>query len=96
MIDTNDSSPFALGKWTDLPTLGAKQPQWRVPTQKLKAPPNQGVDPLLHHIDQFGKLAANFNNLQMWPTDVGPSTNWDIDEILSVLQASIHTQFEHI
>lgn len=76
MIDTNDSSPFALGKWTDLPTLGAKQPQWRVPTQKLKAPPNQGVDPLLHHIDQFGKLAANFNNLQMWPTEQDPYEHW--------------------
>ncbi|XP_032583719.1 phospholipase A1 member A [Drosophila sechellia] len=76
MIDTNDSSPFALGKWTDLPTLGAKQPQWRAPTQILKAPPNQGVDPLLHHIDQFGKLAANFNNLQMWPTEHDPYEHW--------------------
>lgn len=67
---------ICLGKWTDLPTLGAKQPQWRVPTQKLKAPPNQGVDPLLHHIDQFGKLAANFNNLQMWPTEQDPYEHW--------------------
>lgn len=75
MIDTNDTSPFALGKWTDLPTLGAKNPHWRASPQKLTAPPNQGVDPLLHHIDQFGKLTANFNNLQMSPNG-DPYEHW--------------------
>lgn len=76
MIDTNDSSPFALGKWTDLPTLGAKRPFLRGGPQKLKAPPNQGVDPLLQHIDQFGKLAANFNNLQVFPNAQDPYEHW--------------------
>ncbi|XP_034666100.1 phospholipase A1 member A [Drosophila subobscura] len=76
MIDTNDSSPYALGKWTDLPTLGAKQPHMRAPPNHLKAPPNQSVDPLLQHIDQFGKLAANFNNLAMSPSGRDPYEHW--------------------
>ncbi|XP_017151863.1 phospholipase A1 member A [Drosophila miranda] len=76
MIDTNDSAPYALGKWTDLPTLGAKQPHMRAPPNQVKAPPNQSVDPLLQHIDQFGKLAANFNNLAMSPSGRDPYEHW--------------------
>ncbi|XP_060654091.1 phospholipase A1 member A [Drosophila nasuta] len=60
LIDTNDTSPYALGKWTDLPTLGVKRPH--MPPHSLRLP-QQNVDPLLQHIDQFGKLSGNFNNL---------------------------------
>ncbi|XP_068140940.1 phospholipase A1 member A [Drosophila tropicalis] len=74
MIDTNDTSPFALGKWTDLPTLGAK---WQT-QQQLKRPHHyQNVDPLMQHIDQFGKLASNFNNLDTFGYDSANAyDNW--------------------
>lgn len=73
LIDTNDTSPYALGKWTDLPTLGVKHP--RTPALTLKIPA-QSVDPLLKHIDQFGKLATNFNNLPSAPYAQDPYENW--------------------
>lgn len=73
LIDTNDSSPYALGKWTELPTLGVKYP--RRPAQMLKLPP-QSVDPLLQHIDQFGKLATNFNNLPSTHFGHDPYEHW--------------------
>ncbi|EDW11506.1 pancreatic lipase-related protein 2 [Drosophila mojavensis] len=64
LIDTNDTSPYALGKWTDLPTLGVKRPRTPPLPQRI---PMQAVDPLLQHIDPFGKLAYNFNNLPSTP-----------------------------
>ncbi|KAH8276694.1 hypothetical protein KR018_005119, partial [Drosophila ironensis] len=68
-VNTNDSSPFALGKWTDLPTLGHLSPL-------IRRPPQKGVDPLLQHIDQFGKLAANFNNLEFYSNIQDPYEHW--------------------
>ncbi|XP_032294376.1 phospholipase A1 member A isoform X2 [Drosophila virilis] len=73
LIDTNDTSPYALGKWTDLPTLGVKHPHTPALTLKI---PAQSVDPLLQHIDQFGKLATNFNNLPSAPYAQDPYENW--------------------
>lgn len=73
LVDTNDSSPYALGKWTDLPTLGVKY--HRRPPQMLKLPP-QSVDPLLQHIDEFGKLATNFNNLPSTHFGHDPYEHW--------------------
>lgn len=60
LIDTNDTAPFALGKWTDLPTLGAKKPSRASMTFR---PPLQQGDPLLRSIDEWGKLDYSFNNL---------------------------------
>ncbi|XP_034472619.1 phospholipase A1 member A [Drosophila innubila] len=74
LIDTNDTSPYALGKWTDLPTLGVKHP--RTPPYPLRIPP-QSVDPLMQHIDQFGKLSGNFNNLPDDPSHAeNPYEHW--------------------
>ncbi|XP_017835361.2 LOW QUALITY PROTEIN: phospholipase A1 member A [Drosophila busckii] len=70
LIDTNDTSPYALGKWTDLPTLGVKRPRLPQPL------PLQSVDPLMQHIDQFGKLAGNFNNKPDTAQTSQPYEHW--------------------
>ncbi|XP_075152328.1 pancreatic triacylglycerol lipase-like [Haematobia irritans] len=62
-VTTNEKSPYAQGKWTDLPTLGIKRPNTSQspPSITIRQPPQRG-DPLLKHIDQWGKLDYNFNN----------------------------------
>lgn len=63
LINTNDTSPFALGKWTDLPTLGVKRPSSASgPIMTFRPPPQKG-DPLLRNIDEWAKLDSNFNNI---------------------------------
>lgn len=54
-ISTNDASPFALGRITDL--IQTKS----INTISFNAVRN--VDPFLKEIDDFGKLQGNFNNL---------------------------------
>lgn len=63
-VNTNEKSPFALGKWTDLPSLGLKNPNASMmhPPSITIMQPMQSGDPLLRHIDQWGKLDYNFNN----------------------------------
>ncbi|KAI8119938.1 hypothetical protein FF38_07176 [Lucilia cuprina] len=63
LINTNDTSPFALGKWTDLPTLGVKKPSSAAGISMTFRPPPQKGDPLLRNIDEWGKLDYSFNNL---------------------------------
>ncbi|KAM7354729.1 pancreatic lipase-related protein 2 isoform 2-T4 [Cochliomyia hominivorax] len=63
LINTNDTSPFALGKWTDLPTLGVKKsPNASGLSMTFRPPPQKG-DPLLRNIDEWAKLDYNFNYL---------------------------------
>ncbi|XP_059222111.1 pancreatic lipase-related protein 2 [Stomoxys calcitrans] len=62
-VTTNEKSPYAQGKWTDLPTLGVKKPiaSQSPPSITIMQPPQRG-DPLLKNIDPWGKLDYNFNN----------------------------------
>ncbi|TMW49842.1 hypothetical protein DOY81_005082 [Sarcophaga bullata] len=61
LVETNDTAPYALGKWTDLPTLGVKKHSGTV---MIFRPPLQKGDPLLRNIDEWAKLDYSFNNLQ--------------------------------
>ncbi|XP_058980678.1 pancreatic lipase-related protein 2 [Musca domestica] len=78
-VTTNEKSPFAQGKWTDLPTLGYKNPNKTMTSMLMKPSPPPSItimqpqhrgDPLMRHIDQWGKLDYNFNNFNEYnPAD---------------------------
>ncbi|XP_053959392.1 lipase member H [Anastrepha ludens] len=69
LIDTNDTAPYALGKWTDLPTLGKQKPAVTKGPLTITLPPAGNFrDPLLRQIDQWNKLDTNFNNIEHSPT----------------------------
>lgn len=78
-VTTNEKSPFAQGKWTDLPTLGYKNPNKTMTSMLMKPSPPSSItimqpqhrgDPLMRHIDQWGKLDYNFNNFNEYnPAD---------------------------
>lgn len=58
-IVTNGVSPYAAGKWTDIPGV----------TKNMFGPSgslSQG-DPLQQQIDQWGKLDSEFNNIESMP-----------------------------
>lgn len=57
LIKTAESSPFAMGKWTDLSALDIKTSSY------LNYGPNKKYDPLMQQLDQFGKLDSHFNNI---------------------------------
>uniref|UniRef100_W8B6W0 Pancreatic lipase-related protein 2 n=1 Tax=Ceratitis capitata TaxID=7213 RepID=W8B6W0_CERCA len=69
LAETNDTAPYALGKWTDLPTLGKQKPVTTGSPITITLPPPTGFqDPLLRHIDQWNKLDTNFNHIEHQPT----------------------------
>ncbi|XP_037927406.1 pancreatic triacylglycerol lipase [Teleopsis dalmanni] len=88
-INTNDSSPFALGKWTDLPILGMKDSKTSSTISTNRTPsitipqPKQNSEPLLRQIDEWGKLDSNFNNLpysiESFTSDIAMN-NWTFFE----------------
>lgn len=52
LINTEDASPYAIGRWTDI-----NQPSPHLKTQMLNR-----RDPFLEMIDSWGKLDSGFNN----------------------------------
>ncbi|XP_036329852.1 uncharacterized protein LOC118741994 [Rhagoletis pomonella] len=75
-VETNDTSPYALGKWTDLPTLGKQKPSvTRAPITITLPPPAGFQDPLLRQIDQWNKLDTSFNNIEQTPTPFSQDPN---------------------
>lgn len=59
LITTNGVAPFANGRWTDAP-LGVTKNG----LSDLTGPVKKSGDPLLQHLDQWGKLEGSFNNVQ--------------------------------
>lgn len=66
---TNDVSPFATGRWTDISGITKNV---FGPTSTL----SQG-DPLQQQIDQWGKLDSDFNNIDIFPTPMSQDPNGD-------------------
>lgn len=64
LIDTNGNAPYALGKWTDLPSVdGIRRPT--PPFMVVVTPPFQNADPLLKIVDQWGKLDTTTHSASM-------------------------------
>lgn len=59
LITTNGVAPFATGRWTDPPVGVTKNG-----LGDLTGPVKKTGDPLLQHLDQWGKLEGAFNNIQ--------------------------------
>lgn len=59
LITTNGVAPFATGRWTDEPLGMSKNG-----LGDLTNPVKRLGDPLLQHLDQWGKLEGGFNNVQ--------------------------------
>lgn len=59
LITTNGMAPFATGRWADAP-LGVTKNG----LGDLTGPVKHSGDPLLQHLDQWGKLEGAFNNVQ--------------------------------
>lgn len=59
LITTNGVAPFATGRWTDAPVGITKNG-----LGDLTGPVKKSGDPLLQHLDQWGKLEGGFNNVQ--------------------------------
>lgn len=59
LITTNGVAPFANGRWTNEP-LGVTKNG----LGDLTGPVKKSGDPLLQHLDQWGKLEGGFNNIQ--------------------------------
>lgn len=55
LIQTNDASPFAKGKWTDISAEISN-------LKPLKPLIRRSASPLIRAIDEFGKLEGSFNN----------------------------------
>ncbi|XP_059617747.1 uncharacterized protein LOC132262483 [Phlebotomus argentipes] len=64
LVNTNPSSPFAMGKWTDvLKNSGLKSSlldEYLAPIKRK--------NPLQEELNQWGKLDGNFNNIMNFPT----------------------------
>lgn len=68
LITTSNSTPFALGKWTDLPD----------PTKATYLQIERPVtrhSPLLKEIDEWGKLEGHFNNIEHFSTPYSQDPN---------------------
>ncbi|XP_036344298.1 uncharacterized protein LOC118753530, partial [Rhagoletis pomonella] len=75
-VETNDTAPYALGKWTDWPTVGKQKPSvTRAPITITLPPPAGFQDPLLRQIDQWNKLDTSFNNIEQTPTPFSQDPN---------------------
>ncbi|XP_067624824.1 lipase member H [Eurosta solidaginis] len=73
LVETNDTAPYALGKWTDLPILG--KPASKNAPITITAPPTVTFqDPLLRQIDKWNKLDMNFNNIERPPMEFSQSS----------------------
>ncbi|XP_055857489.1 pancreatic triacylglycerol lipase-like [Episyrphus balteatus] len=68
LITTSNSTPFALGKWTDLPDRTKN-------TYTLSQKPVTRHSPLLKEVDEWGKLEGNFNNIMNFPTPYSQDPN---------------------
>uniref|UniRef100_A0A0A1XTJ9 Pancreatic lipase-related protein 2 n=1 Tax=Zeugodacus cucurbitae TaxID=28588 RepID=A0A0A1XTJ9_ZEUCU len=76
LAETNDTAPYALGKWTDLPTLGKQESVVKNGKITITLPqPSAFRDPLLQQIDQWNKLETNFNDIEPQPTPFSQDPN---------------------
>lgn len=69
LATTNGASPFAIGRWTDLP-----QDVLKLAGAEISERPTHRMDPLLQRLDEWGKLDGEFNNKFVGPI-VG--SQWD-------------------
>lgn len=73
LVTTNGMSPFAIGRWTDMPLDVLK-----LASAEIAPRPVHKMDPLLQHLDEWGKLDSDFNNRMVnamadttqWPDDI--------------------------
>lgn len=76
LAETNDTAPYALGKWTDLPTLGRQKPTINNGRITITLPqPSAFRDPLLQQVDQWNKLDSHFNGIEPQPTPYSQDPN---------------------
>ncbi|XP_055918639.1 uncharacterized protein LOC129950742 [Eupeodes corollae] len=69
LITTANSTPFALGKWTDYPDKSNNA------GYTISQKPSTRHSPLMKEVDEWGKLEGHFNNIEHFPTPYSQDPN---------------------